>query len=408
MYWVLHEIIVALYIVVPVAAGIVCFWASGIFRARFVASIFLGVAIAVVLNFASAFLQAGYVKVPQFFLTAYLACALLLILKGFDLLLCNGLAHLLVGRRARAGWVARQIAFVLRMVILVVICLPYILAAGLTYRPKIAASQTPRSVLGANYSEVSFTTTDGVRINGWWIPAERPRAFYANRTVLLCPGYGSDKSTALNLVRQIVPECFNVLVIDFRGCGESGGQLCSFGDLERRDVLAAVHWVLVNHASEAKKIEGIGESTGAAALIAAAADGSREGQAISAIVAYTPFARLMDLSEEMAKEIVIEPAAGPLVHVALPMASAQTGTDLSHFAPADLVSRFWPRPILIVHSQGDEVVPWEEGDALYHAATFPKDYYWLDNKNHRQTMSDENAGKYVLRFLQTARSVPVI
>ena len=283
----------------------------------------------------------------------------MLIIKGFDLLLCNLLAHLFFPYHARPGFLRRQIAFAFRLVILFALGLPYILAAGLTYRIKLQSIATPQTVLNVDYQTVNFKTVDGLNISAWWIPSPRPHAFYANQTILLSPGYSADKSTQLNLVRQEVPECYNVLAIDFRASGESDGQLCTFGDLERRDILAAVHWLRTTHPEQCHKIYGIGESTGAAALIAAAVEPGADGHAIAAIVAYSPFARLDELAIEMSSQIFSKPASA-LIHIGLPMAAAQTGTDLLHFSPADLVSKLWPRPILIVHSQNDEIIPWDQ------------------------------------------------
>jgi uncharacterized protein len=407
MFDLIHRVIVAVYWATPIIAALLCLRKSNLFRARFAASLLLGIIIGITINFAGVVLESGYVKWTQVLLTAYLAASLLLILKGFDLLLCNLIAHLIFSAITPPRWFRRQIALGLRIAVLFVLGLSYILATGLTYRTKITSSQNPQSVLHVDYKMVKFTTADGLHIAAWWIPSARPNAFYANRTILLCPGYSADKSTQLNLVRQLVPECFNVLAIDFRARGDSDGQLSTFGDLERRDVLAAVHWLLTEHPQQATKIYGIGESTGAAALIAAAADPGADGQAIAAIVAYSPFARLDDLATEMTGQVFAQPAA-MLVRLGLPMASAQTGTNLNRFSPADLVSRLWPRPILIIHSQGDELIPWDQGEALYRAASYPKDYYWLDNKTHKQTMLDESVARYVLRFLQSAQPIPVI
>ncbi|HEY1684140.1 MAG TPA: alpha/beta hydrolase [Tepidisphaeraceae bacterium] len=403
----LHQLIVAIYLGVPIAAVLLSFFRPPLFRARVAAALFLGLIISLVLNFASAFMDGGHVKASQVGITAYLAASLLLILKTFDLLLCNALAHLFFPMHKRPGWLRRQLAFFARVVVLFAAGLPYILAAGLTYRTKNAPTRDPISVLQANYQLVNFTTSDGKQLAAWWIPSSRPHAFYANQTILLCPGYGGDKSTDLNLARPFVDECYNVLIIDFRGRGDSQGQFSTFGDLERRDVLAAVHWLRTEHAVQTSRIYGIGESTGAAALIAAAADRGEDGQAIAAIVAYTPFARLDDLATAMTGQVFSIPAKA-LVRVGLPMASAQTGADLTHFAPMNLVRQLWPRPILIIHSQSDELIPWEQGDALYQAASYPKDYEWLDNQTHRQTMQDRDVARHVLWFIQHAQPVRVI
>jgi len=119
-------------------------------------------------------------------------------------------------------------------------------------------------------------------IVGWWIPSMHGET---TQTVLLCPGLTSSKATELFMVRRLVDANYNVLAIDFRAHGQSGGQLISFGDLERRDVLSAVRWIHANHPKASQRLLGLGANTGAAALIAAAAD-PRDGQQIDAIAIY--------------------------------------------------------------------------------------------------------------------------
>lgn len=408
MLLIIHYLIVALYICVPAVALFFCFRRRSFIRARFLASIILGLAIGAGLEFAYASVVSADVRWWQLLLTAYLATSLLLIFKGFDLLICNFLAHLFFRRDKPPGFIRRQLAFWGRLVVLFCIGLPYIFAAGLTYRPKVQARQTPRSLFNVDYTSVHFTSSDGIRLGAWWIPSRHPNGRHAHRTILLCPGMAGNKSSQLVLVRNLIAAGYNVLALDFRAHGDSGGQLCTFGDLERRDVLAAAHWLNTIHPTQADKIFGVGESTGAAALIAAAADPGADGQSISAIVAYSAFARLDELARQMSTEVFSKPIDSLIVHVGLPLASAQTGTNLSRFSPADLVQHLWPRPILIIHSESDEIIPWTQGDELYRAASFPKDQFWLARATHKQTMQDKAVARYVVRFLNSAKPVPVI
>lgn len=404
----IHHFIVVIYVIAPVVAGFLCIRLTPFFRGRFVGSIILGLAIGALMEFAFAFVASAYIRWTQLLLTVYLAASFLIILKTFDLFLCNALAHLFFSKWFRPRVLRIPAAFVFRFAILFALGLPYVMAVGLTYRPKTLAADDPRSVLHVDYVPVEFTSSDGVRLSAWWIPSARPHAYYANRTIVLCPGLSANKSSQLVLVKDLIPECYNVLVLDFRAHGDSGGQLCTFGDLERRDVLAAVHWLRTQHPDQSHKIFGIGESSGAAALIAAAADPGPDGQAIAAIVAYSPYAHLNELAANVSSQLFTAPIDSWIVRLGLPMADVQTGSDLSHFSPADLVGDLWPRPILIVHSQSDEIVPWEQGDELYHAASFPKERYWLDRKTHKQTISDEGAARHVLQFLKNAEPASVI
>ena len=80
---------------------------------------------------------------------------------------------------------------------------------------------------------VSATSFDGLRLQGLYFPADRPRA-----CVLLFHGY---RSTGLRDFGLLIPYYhntgFSVLAVDQRACGESEGTYITFGVKERQDVL---------------------------------------------------------------------------------------------------------------------------------------------------------------------------
>src|SRR5688500_4010179 len=119
----------------------------------------------------------------QILLTIYLAVAVLSLLKGASWLLKEGIDRLLRVRRRPAlpdeppplpsAWRPWREAgaVMLRAVILFAFGLPYIMAVVMVYRPKVTGIEDPTQQLGFPYQPVEFTTSDGVRIDGWWVPA---------------------------------------------------------------------------------------------------------------------------------------------------------------------------------------------------------------------------------------------
>jgi fermentation-respiration switch protein FrsA (DUF1100 family) len=206
----------------------------------------------------------------------------------------------------------------------------------------------------------------------------------------------------------LVPGGFNVLAFDFRAHGESGGQLTGFGALEKRDVLAAVQWVRENHPKESEKVFGVGASMGGAALIAAAADPSAEGQAISAVATYACYDDMDLLVRDVSKEFFERPLGWLLEHIGVPLASAHAGTNLTAFAPAREVSHLWPRPILYIHGQQDDIIPFRRGQNLFDFTPQPKYHLWYPSGTHNDIVSDEGAAEIVVEFFRGAKSVPVI
>jgi fermentation-respiration switch protein FrsA (DUF1100 family) len=196
-----------------------------------------------------------------------------------------------------------------------------------------------------------------------------------------------------------------VLAFDFRAHGASGGQLSTFGDLERRDVLGAVRWLRGERPKESRHIFGVGASMGAAALIAAAADPGEDGQSLEALAVYGTYDDLGSLVEGLAHRYFVPPLDWLAIHAGLPIASAHAGRRLDRFAPAEEVKALWPRPILVIHGKGDRIIGFEHGQNLLDSALQPKYHYWLDKGDHNDIVADPIVSKAVLLFFDNARSI---
>jgi hypothetical protein len=105
----------------------------------------------------------------------------------------------------------------LRVALLFGVGLPYVMAAVMTYRPRVVPRDDPMMQLGLPYESVRFHATDGTRLFGWWIPAlPTPRA------ARICSQNGSGlrglllKSNQLIIARELVKSGYNVPIFDFR------------------------------------------------------------------------------------------------------------------------------------------------------------------------------------------------
>ena len=428
----IHWVIVATYIVLPAAAlayAVAQFARKqrgtlGNLITTFIAALALGAAMSLV--YAAAL--GGRVVISQVLIAGYFAAGMLLLLKGFDAAVRFALRQVLRVPNRQAlrqppeplsRWVMARaaVASLLRVAVVATIGLPYVMSSVMTYRPKVHPRETPQTQLGFPFERVTFRSTDGVDLVGWWVPALAPprnqrqgavRADWGQSTVIVCHGLAASKSNQLLMARQLVPAGYNVLAFDFRAHGESGGQLSTFGKLEVNDVLGAVRWVRANRAQKAQKIFGVGASMGGSALIAAAADDSDEGRAIGAVATYAAYDSLDGLTESVTRNYFVRPLPWLLRNIGVPLASAQTGADLRDFNPADRAADLWPRPLLLIHGALDSIIPFEHARILYNRASQPKYYLWIESGEHNDVLTSEGAARVVLRFFDTARPAPVI
>jgi alpha-beta hydrolase superfamily lysophospholipase len=140
---------------------------------------------------------------------------------------------------------------------------------------------TPR-LAGLDYFDVTFPSSDGLTLRGWWLPAEAP-VEAAPVVVLLHPLFGNRLGSArpaawpglaqpevdlLPVAAAFHAAHYAVLLFDFRGHGESERGLCGGGLTEDQDVAGAVDFAFAR-AGAAPRVGVVGFGLGAAAALAA-------------------------------------------------------------------------------------------------------------------------------------------
>ena len=296
--------------------------------------------------------------------------------------------------------------------LLVAIGLPYLVSLLIVYRPKAPSPGDPRTLIDAPFETVKIPATDGIGLEAWWIPPaynhytdHRGSLEWGRDTVLFCPGFGADKASQLFLVRDLVANGYNVLALDLRGHGRSAGQFTGFGGIEGRDVLGAIRWIRKNHPQQSRRILGLGDSLGAVALIEAAADQSRESQAIDAIAAYNPYDDFGQMVRLAAHDRIVPPGRWLLTNLVLPMASGHVGSDLSKLAPSRAIQKLWPRPILVLGNSNAAYLIGERSEELYQSAQQPRLAYWSDAPDRDALLHDSTAALTVRIFFDEERSI---
>ncbi len=366
-----------------------------------VAGFVLGIAMSVVYAVGIG----GAVPIGQVMLAGYFAASMLYLLKGLDVAIVRLLLLALTRKRTgRPSLAQRQWAAGLRPVVLFGLGLPTVMALVMTYRIKVNSPDTPATSLGWKFAPVEFDSIDGIHLSAWWIPAKGNSADprFGQRTVILCHGLAANKSNQLTLARDLVPAGYNLLSFDFRAHGQSGGQLTSFGDRERYDVLGAVRWLRSHHPNESRKIFGVGASMGGAALIAAACNDSPEGRAIDAVAVVDTYDSMPALARSVGNLFRFSVAGWLIRAIGVPLAAVQTGADLSRFAPADLVPQLSPRPFFVIHGLDDRLIDFELGQSLFNSAEQPKTKLWLRRGDHNDVIDSDETSKALLWFFNRA------
>lgn len=265
----------------------------------------------------------------------------------------------------------------------------YLVAARLSGPVREPAERTPADA-GLSYREVAFRTDDGILLEGWWV--ERPGS---SRVAVLVHGWGGGKHNAhvVETARVYAGAGFDVLMFDLRAHGGSEGERVTMGHREVRDVRAALAW-LGERGFEPGETVLHGWSMGGAAVLRAA-----PGTGVAAVVEESAYADLLPLLRERLPEESGLPAFfNPGIFF---MGEHLLGIEARSVRPVEDMRRLAEEgtPVMIVHSRGDELVPFENAEAL--AAAYPEATFWeLRGYDHVKAYTHPEYRERLLRFIR--------
>jgi dipeptidyl aminopeptidase/acylaminoacyl peptidase len=318
-------------------------------------------------------------------------------------------ASVLTTPLSRSRWVQRLLAALLAVSGLATLSyalISVVVVILMAYVPPIPVTETP-AALGLRYKNVTFASRgDHVTVRGWLIPGVQPDGrLTVTRTIIVVPGARTNRVDApaglLALSGTLARHGFAVLAFDLRGEGASAPAPFSFGYFEQRDVLGAVDFLRKGPLpypalGRPHAIGGLGLSTGASALLLAAA----HEPAIRAVVADSAFADALPIIErELPRRGGLPPLFTPGV---LEAARVLYGIDYRAIRPVDAVPHLAPRPVLFIQGAADSFNPPSDARQLYAAASAPPQAHaqlWLvPGADHTQAFHAQPT-EYVTRVV---------
>lgn len=194
---------------------------------------------------------------------------------------------------------------------------------------------------------VSIRAADQARLDAWWLQPSTPNG----NCVLVLHGIADSRVGSAGFAPMFLNAGYGVLVPDSRAHGTSGGDIVTYGLLEKRDVLGWAVWL---RQQGCRKLYGLGESLGASILIQAA----ETQPAFSAIAAECPYADLREVAEYRVRQQTGVPAiaAHALIASAVFYAKLVDGIDLGQVSPVRSIARV-STPILLIHGLADLRTP---------------------------------------------------
>lgn len=258
-----------------------------------------------------------------------------------------------------------RVLTVLLAVYALVVLLAWAFQPRLLYLPHVGREHvgTPADI-GLDWEAVTLHTEDGLALDAWWIPAE-----VACGTLLFFHGNAGNISHRLASIQQFHRLGLSVLILDYRGYGRSDGRPSEPGTA--RDARAAWRWLVGVRGLSPEEVVLFGRSLGAAVAAELAAALDRQ-EAPAAVILESAFRSVPEL-----------------------------GQRLYPFLPVRWLSRFdydvatyvtqRTAPLLVIHSRDDEIIPFNEGQAVFEAAREPKERLVIHGGHNTAFLDSEPA-----------------
>ncbi|NLL05910.1 MAG: alpha/beta hydrolase [Clostridiaceae bacterium] len=225
--------------------------------------------------------------------------------------------------------------------------------------PKRRALPVFSSNIVPEYRNISFKDIkDQITLKGWFFEVKG-----SNKTVIIAHGYRQNRlphgENSFPLIKYLLNQGYNVLTFDFRNSGESEGKVTTVGIYEKDDLLGAI-----KHAKKlgSKQIVLLGFSMGASTSIVAAS----ESEDVDAVIADSPFS---DLEEYLDANLSVwsNLPSFPFNQTTYLSMKILEGINPKEFSPRAVIKDIAPRPVFLIHSKDDTMIPVENSYELLNA-----------------------------------------
>ena len=250
----------------------------------------------------------------------------------------------------------------------------------------------------AHKTDFTVRTNDGTELRGWKIAPPSPN----NDWVLLFHGVSDNRTGVLGHAEFLLRHNYSVVMMDSRAHGESGGDIATYGWKERYDTVAITD--ALYKTENVRHLYALGVSMGAAIALQSAAVEPR----IAAVAAEAPFASLREVSYDYAG-LDLSPLLGktlfrPATIFAMDAIKQSGGFDPDEVSPEIAVTQR-QFPILLICGTYDHRIPCRHAQAIYNAATGPKELWIVQGAGHAMALGEAPA-EYETRVVALFEKYP--
>jgi uncharacterized protein len=350
---------------IPLAILALAAWAYPRVRAGMRATIALALVLPAVLSGVEAIYYGGKTGLSGDDYTGLLALVAAPILLGL------GVGTLWTSRRLGDNLVRRYGRRLLKCAAVLVAAAILVVPLSVSYiGSHVSRAEVPDAKLGVAYEDVKLETSDGLELEGWYVPSKNRAA------VIVFPG----RTGAQKQARMLVRHGYGVLLYDRRGEGQSEGDPNGFGWDFDKDIRAGLDFLQQRAEVDPGRIGGLGLSVGGEMMLQTAAD----TKGLAAIVSEGAGARSM--AEEMDDVSGFAKVEAAVTYGVRDLANSVFQNRLPPDNLTQLVPKIAPRPIFLIHGGEDDAG--HRNPDYFRAAKQPKQI-WEAKGGHTDGITEQ-------------------
>jgi len=301
-------------------------------------------------------------------------------------------------------------------IILILLCIPPLLAgiAGWLGAPAflhpIRRALTPDLIreadaafthVSAHREDFTVQAPDGVLLHGWKVRAADPNGAW----VLAFHGVADNRVGVVGHAEFLLRAGYNAVMMDARAHGESGGQIATYGWLERNDTRAVIDALVASE--RPTHIFALGESMGAGIALQSAAVDAR----IEAVAAESSFASLREASYDYAglrwSPLLGKTLFAPFSWLLIYRGESLAGFSASGVSPEKAVAAR-AFPVLLICDANDAALPCRHSERIYAAARGAKSLWVVPGAFHTAALGyqPDEFRRRVLHFFADPSATP--
>lgn len=219
----------------------------------------------------------------------------------------------------------------------------------LMFYPINKAFSDIRLQLKQKFQDTYFYTNDGIKLNGWYIKADKSKP-----TIIYCHGQGENISLSQDTVQFLADNGYGVFIFDYRGHGKSEGTPSEEGMY--RDLEAAISYLGKHEKIQKTDIVLWGRSLGGAVVVDVA---SRDD--FEAVILESTFTNIRDAGCSIVKTGISDVKSGFWSGISSNF--IECFPLRNKFSSDEKIEKI-KSPLFIAHSKNDEIIPYQMSQIL--------------------------------------------